>query len=152
MFRFWSFIASFLVLTTLTIFILHHKIITHIYKQTNKTHTYKQTNKQQNTTYFWSYSDTEAFMMAYTIVEIQGPPVYAKNKIMIINNVHKFAKRAKSWTPLLTYSNRKFSDLFDKRKNIWRMFPRRLKLAKWPDDEKINWWEDQNVKSSQNRC
>lgn len=61
---------------------MHHKIIIQTNKQTNKTHS----DKQLNITYFWSYSDTEAFMMAYTMVDIQGPPFFEK-KLIILDKI-----------------------------------------------------------------
>lgn len=115
-------------------------IIKSLYKQTNNTHS----DKQLNITYFWSYSDTEAFMMAYTMVDIQGPPFFEKKLIIFHKIFINLQSEWKTENPILhvsTYSNRNFSDLFDKRKNSYagRMFPRKLKLSKWLDDEKIKW-------------
>lgn len=93
-----------------------HKIITQTNKQT------KHSDKQLSITYFWSYSDTEAFMMAYTMVDIQGPPFFEK-KLIILDKI--FINLQTDWkteNPILhlsTYSNRNFSDLFDKRKNSY---------------------------------
>lgn len=109
MFLYWSFIASFSVLTTSKIFILHHKIITHIYKQTNKTHTNKQTTKHDVLLVIFRHGGF------YDGVHDSWNPgatcLCQQKKIMIINNFHKFAKRAKSWTSHCALTNLKQSQL-----------------------------------------
>lgn len=118
MFRYWSFIASFLVLMTLKNLLF--RITKSSHKQTNKQNTLRQTTKHHILlVVFWHGGLYDGVHDGW----YPGATFFWKIKMIILDKI--FINLQNEWkteNPILhlsTYSNRNFSDLFDKRKNSY---------------------------------